>query len=70
MGNLLPAPDGTQYSMHEECNDNGLRIVSFATEKNMVVGSTMFPRKEIYKHTWVLTDQETQNQIDHVLIDA
>lgn len=36
----------------------------------MVVGSTMFPRKDVHKYTWISSDQETRNQIDHVLIDA
>lgn len=30
----------------------------------------MFPRKDIYKYTWISHDQETRNQIDYVLIDA
>jgi hypothetical protein len=32
--------------------DNGVRIVNFATSKNLVVKSTMFPHREIHKHTW------------------
>ena len=30
-------------SLHQESNDNGVRIVNFATSKNLVVKSTMFP---------------------------
>jgi hypothetical protein len=30
-------------SFHETSNDNGVRVVNFATSKNLVVKSTMFP---------------------------
>jgi hypothetical protein len=30
-------------SLHEDSNDNGVRVVNFATSKNLVVKSTMFP---------------------------
>lgn len=58
------------HSLHTENNDNGLRVIVFAAGRDMVVGSTMFPRKDIYKYIWISHDQETRNQIDYVLIDA
>jgi hypothetical protein len=30
-------------SLHEDSNDNGVRVVNFATRKDLVVKSTMFP---------------------------
>ena len=30
-------------SLHQHSNDNGVRIVTFATSKNLVIKSTMFP---------------------------
>ena len=30
-------------SLHQDSNDNGVRIVNFATSKNIVVKTTMFP---------------------------
>jgi hypothetical protein len=39
-------------SLHENSNDNGVRVVNFATSKNLVVKSTMFPHRKIPKHTW------------------
>ena len=32
-------------SLHQDSNDNGVRIVIFATSKNLVVKSTMFPHR-------------------------
>ena len=29
-------------SLHQDSNDNGVRIVNFATSKNLVVKSTLF----------------------------
>jgi hypothetical protein len=38
-------------SSHEDSNDNGVRVVSFATSKDLVVKSTMFPHRNIHKYT-------------------
>jgi hypothetical protein len=56
-------------SLHEDSNDNGVRVVNFATSKNLVVKSTMFPHRNIHKYTWTSPDGKTHNQIDNVLID-
>jgi len=56
-------------SLHQHSNDNGVRTVTFATSKNLVVKSTMFPHQNIHKYTWTSLDGTTHNQIDHILID-
>ena len=58
-----------QESLHQDCNDNGVRLVNFATSKNLFVKSKMFPHQNIHKYTWNSPDDKTHNQIDHVLID-
>jgi len=58
-----------QDSLHQDSNDNGVRIVNFATTKNLVVKSTMFPHWNIHKYTWTSHDGKTHNQIDRVLTD-
>jgi hypothetical protein len=55
-------------SLHEASN-NRVRVVNFATSKNLIVKSTTFPNRKIHKHTWTSPDGITHNQIDHVLID-
>jgi hypothetical protein len=55
-------------SLHEINNDNGVRVVNFATSKNLIVKSTTFPHRDIHKHTWT-SDGVTHNETDHVLID-
>ena len=56
-------------SLHQHSNDNGVRIVTFATSKNLVFKSTMFSHRNIHKYTWTSPDGKTHNQIDHILID-
>jgi len=56
-------------SLHQDSNDNGVRIVNFATSKNLVVKSTMFPYRNISKYSWTSPNGKTHNQIDHILID-
>jgi hypothetical protein len=57
------------HSLHEISDDNGARVVNFATSKNLVVKSTMFLHGKIHKYTRTSPEGNTQNQIDHVLID-
>jgi exonuclease III len=41
-------------SLHQDSVDNGVRIVNFATLKNLVVNNTMFLHLNIRKYTWFL----------------
>jgi hypothetical protein len=56
-------------SLHDINNDIGVRVVNFATSKNLVVKSTMFPHSKIHKYTWTSPEGSTHNQIHHVLVD-
>jgi exonuclease III len=38
-------------SVHEINNNNGIRVVNFATSKNLIVESTKFPHCNIHKFT-------------------
>jgi hypothetical protein len=38
-------------SLHQDSNDNGVRIINFATSKNLIVKSTMFPHRNVHKYT-------------------
>ncbi|PSN51671.1 hypothetical protein C0J52_09600 [Blattella germanica] len=56
-------------SLHDETNDNGMRMVDFASGKDMAVTGTWFQHKNIHKGTWTSPDKKTINQIDHILVD-
>jgi endonuclease/exonuclease/phosphatase family metal-dependent hydrolase len=56
-------------SLHEISNDNGIRLVNFATSKSLRVKSTTLPHRNIHKYTWTSPDGKTHNQIDHILVD-
>jgi hypothetical protein len=57
-------------SLHEASNNNnGVRVVNFATSKNLIFKNTKFPHRNIHKHTWTSPDGVTHSQIDRVLID-
>jgi len=58
-----------QESLHQDSNDNGVKLVNFDASKNLVLKSTMFPHRNIHKYTWTSPDGKTHNQIDHVLLD-
>lgn len=55
-------------SLHETSNGNGLRLISFAAAKDMIISSTTFPHKTTHKATWKSPDGTTCNQIDHILV--
>jgi hypothetical protein len=41
-------------SLHEISNGNGVRVVNFATSKNVTAKSTMFPHCNIHKYKILL----------------
>jgi hypothetical protein len=66
--NIFKPTTGNE-SLHQVSNDDGVRIVNFATSINLVVDRTMFPHRNIRKYTWTSPDGKTHNQTDHTLID-
>lgn len=50
-------------SLREHCNDNGLRLVPFATSTGMTINSTTFPHKDIHKATWKSPDKERETKV-------
>jgi endonuclease/exonuclease/phosphatase family metal-dependent hydrolase len=56
-------------SLHEISNDNGVRVLNFATSENLTDKSTMSAYCNIHKHIWTSPDWKTHNQIDHILVD-
>lgn len=57
------------HSLYATSNENGSKLIDFAVVKELVIKSTMFPRKDIHKYTWISLDGKYKNQIDHVLIN-
>jgi hypothetical protein len=57
-------------SLREDSNVDGFRVPNFATSKDLLVKSTMFPHRNIHKYIWTSPDGKIHNQIDHVLIDG
>jgi len=55
-------------SLHNETNDNGMKMIQFALSKGLNIRSTTFSHKDIHKETWYSADGRTANQIEHVLI--
>jgi hypothetical protein len=54
---------------HEISNDNGVKVVNFATSKNLTAKNTKYPDCNIHKLTWTSPDGKTHNQIYHILTD-
>jgi len=51
---IIFKPTIGQESLHKDSNDNGVRLVNFATLKNLVVRSTMFPHRNIHKYNVII----------------
>jgi len=56
-------------SLQQDSNDNGVRIVNFATSKSLVVQSMMVLQENIHKYTWTSPDGKTHNKSHHILTD-
>lgn len=73
--NARPGSDNTGRSriMGKEgygvMNENGRRLCDFCEDNSLKIGGTLFPHKAIHKITWISPDDQTQEQIDHILIN-
>ena len=54
-------PTTRQESLHQDSNDNGVRLINSPHQKKLVVKSTMFPHRNIHKYTWTSPDGKTHN---------
>jgi hypothetical protein len=50
-------------SLHKIGNYNAVRVVNFATSKNLTLKSTMFPHRNFNQFTCIIPDGKTNNQI-------
>jgi len=66
--NIFKPTTGNE-NLHQDTNDNGVRIVNLVTSIDLVVKITMLLRRNVRKYTWTSPDGKTHNQIDHILID-
>ena len=48
---------------------NSVRLIDFATTRNMIVCSTRFQHIDIHKAASMSSDRSNRNQIDHIVID-
>jgi hypothetical protein len=57
-----------KHSLHEITNENGLRLMEFASGRQMKIRSTNFMHKRIHLQTWHSPEERTFNKIDHCMI--
>jgi hypothetical protein len=55
---ILKPTIGNECS-YQSSKGNGVRVVNFATFKNLVVKSTMFPHRSIHKYNWTSPDGQS-----------
>jgi hypothetical protein len=55
-------------SLQEISNENGARVVNFATSKYLIVKSAMSSHCNIHQYTWMSPDGKT-DEINHIQID-
>jgi len=55
-------------SIHEKTNGNGLRLISFAAAKDMIIKNAILTHETIHKATWKSPDGSNCNQIGHIIL--
>jgi hypothetical protein len=58
----------SRHTLHNVSNENGDMVANYAISNNMFLVSTNFQHKKIHLGTWISPDQQTINQIDHVIV--
>ena len=61
-------PTTSTDSLHNETNNNRIKMIQFATCKGFNARSITFPHKHIHKETWYSAEGRKVNQTDNVLI--
>lgn len=56
------------YSMGKR-NDNGQRLINFASENHLRIMNSYYHKKQNRKWTWLSPDGKTRNEIDFILIN-
>jgi CMP-2-keto-3-deoxyoctulosonic acid synthetase len=59
MENIFKPTIGKESSQ-EISNGNGVRVVNFATSKNLVFKRTMYPHRKIQVYSWTSPEGNTQ----------
>jgi len=65
-GDKIFKPTIGNDSVHQDSNGNDVRVVNFATSKNLVVKSMMFTHRNIHKYIWTSPDGKTHNHTGHI----
>jgi len=60
-------PAKEKCSLHQKPNENGIRVIDFVTNNNMIIESTYFAHKKVHKKTWQSPDGRNNYQINHIL---
>ena len=59
----------TEFSEFSQNICNGVRLVEFCSENGMVITGTIFEHKNIHKTIWTSPDHNSNNQINHILVN-
>jgi hypothetical protein len=62
-------PTFRNESLNEISNNDGVRVVNFATSNILIVKSKMSPHHNVHKCTWTTPDGKTHNKNHHVSTD-
>jgi hypothetical protein len=57
-------------SLRRISNENRIRVVNFATYKDLTIRSTMFPHRNIHKYTWMFPNGKTHRQRHSNVLDV
>ena len=58
-----------KYSLHNITSSNGEKVCSLAEANQLMIMSTCFEHKWIHKTAWILPDNKTMNEVDHILVN-